>query len=193
MLETLSLGGFSMSQHMRVKLPGTLYFIDLTLDSTTNTGKVLLERKAVEAQKTLSDLSPHNIQGVLLDLLDAQGLHPNPRIISRVLEDITETEETGEVEVVEVAEESKVIEEVESVPEVTSVVEMKAEVPAKVDAAANSPLLKFKDILAAASFQMSQLDSLLKESTNAEVESAMKSLQNLLMQAKNIINEIVSN
>ena len=191
-----------MTQHMRVKLPGTLYFIDLTLDSSTNTGKVLLERKAVEAQKTLSDLNPQNIQGVLLDLLDAKGLHPNPRIISRVLEDLAEPETTEAVETVETVEESEMIEEVkpvptiharETVPETTSAIEMKVEAPKKVDTAVNSPLLKFKDILAAANFQMSQLDSLLKESTNAEVESAMKSLQGLLVQAKNIINEIVTN
>jgi hypothetical protein len=70
---------------------------------------------------------------------------------------------------------------------------MKAEAPTKVDTAVSSPLLKFKDILAAATFQMSQLDSLLKESSNTEVESAMKSLQNLLVQAKSIINEITTN
>ncbi|MHA2062437.1 MAG: hypothetical protein ACW963_09130 [Candidatus Sifarchaeia archaeon] len=187
-----------MTQQLKVKLPGTLYFIDLTMNPATNTGKVTLERKAVEAQKTLSDLNPHSIQGVLLDLLDAQGLNPNPRLISRLLEDLTEPEVA---EVVETVEEPKVIKEVkpvptrtaqETVPEMPPVVEMKAEAPAKVDTAVNSPLLKFKDVLAAATFQMSQLDSLLKESTNTEVESAMKSLQNLLTQAKSIIDEIIT-
>lgn len=185
-----------MTQQLKVKLPGTLYFIDLTMNPATNTGKVTLERKAVEAQKTLSDLNPHSIQGVLLDLLDAQGLNPNPRLISRLLEDLTEPE------VAEVVEEPKVIKEVKPVPTITAretvpempppIVEMKAEPPAKVDTAVNSPLLKFKDVLAAATFQMSQLDSLLKESTNTEVESAMKSLQNLLTQAKSIIDEIIT-
>ncbi len=188
-----------MTQQLKVKLPGTLYYIDLTMNPATNTGKVTLERKAVEAQKTLSDLNPHSIQGVLLDLLDAQGLNPNPRLISRLLEDLTEPEKA---EVVERVEESKVIEEVKPVPTITAretvvpemppVVEMKAEAPTKVDTAVNAPLLKFKDVLAAATFQMSQLDSLLKESSNTEVESAMKSLQNLLTQAKSIIDEIIT-
>jgi len=116
-----------------------------------------------------------------------------------LLEDLTEPEKA---EVVERVEESKVIEEVKPVPTITAretvvpemppVVEMKAEAPTKVDTAVNAPLLKFKDVLAAATFQMSQLDSLLKESSNTEVESAMKSLQNLLTQAKSIIDEIIT-
>jgi len=165
-----------MTQQLKLKLPGTLYFIDLQMNPATNTGKVTLERKAVEAQKTLSDLNPHSIQGVLLDLLDAQGLNPNPRLISRLLEDKPAPTITAQ----------------ETVPEMPPVVEMKAEPPTKVDTAVNSPLLKFKDILAAATFQMSQLDSFLKESANTDVESAMKSLQNLLTQAKSIIDEIIT-
>ncbi|MFX1464886.1 MAG: hypothetical protein ACFFA5_00225 [Promethearchaeota archaeon] len=188
-----------MTQQLKVKLPGTLYFIDLQMNPATNTGKVILERKAVEAQKTLSDLNPHSIQGVLLDLLDSKGLNPNPRLIARLLEDLAEPEVA---QVGETVEETKVIEEVKpaptitvqetAVPETTSVVEMKTEAPAKVDAAVNSPLLKFKDVLAAATFQMSQLDSLLKDSANSEVESTMKSLQNLLTQAKSIMDEIIT-
>ncbi len=175
-----------MTQHMRVKLPGTLYFIDLTLNPATNTGKVLLERKAIEAQKTLSDLNPQNIQGVLLDLLDAQGLNPNPRIISRVLEDIEPEEAVAEVEAPTLPVE-------ESLPDMASTDEITQEVPVPANIVTSTPLLKVKDIIAAANSHMSKLDTLIgSPGLPDEVGSTMQAIQDLLVQAKNVINDLLS-
>jgi len=171
-----------MSQHLRVKLPGTLYFIDLTLNPATNTGKVLLERHAVEAQKTLSDLDPKRIQSVLLDLLDDKGLNPNPRLISRVLEDLEPTEVAASASPVE-----------ESLPDITPADEVTHEVPTPVDIMTNDPLLKVKDIIAAVNSHMSKLDTLIgSPGLPDEVGSTMQAIQDLLMQAKNTINDVLS-
>lgn len=181
-----------MSQHLRVKLPGTLYFIDLTLDPTTNTGKVLLERKAVEAQKTLSDLDPKRIQSVLLDLLDDQGLNPNPRIISRVLEDLEPQDLEMAAAALPVSSVSSVPPVEESLPE-TPVDVVTHEVSAPVEIMTNNPLLKVKDIIAAVHSHMSKLDTLIgSPDMTDEVGSTMQAIQDLLMQAKSTINDVLS-
>jgi len=173
-----------MSQQMRLKLPGTLFVVDLTLDRVTNTGKVVLERKAVEATKSLSDLSLTSIQSVLLDLLDDQGLHPNPRIISRVLEDIEPAEATAETPISPVE---------ETRPDLTATYEVTQVVPTPDIIVTSTPLLKVKDILAAANSQMSKLDNLIgSPGLPEEVGSTMQALQDLLKQAKNVINDALS-
>jgi hypothetical protein len=176
-----------MAQQLRVKLPGTSYFVDLTLNPATNTGKVVLERNAVEGQKALSDLSLRSIQGVLLDLLEAKGLYPNPRIISRVLEDITEPMEP-ETEAPTSAEAAA-----EELPETPSASEVTQEVSPQVAPMTVNPLLKVKDIIAAANSQMSKLDNLTGSSgLPAEIGSTMQAIQDLLVQAKNVINDILT-
>jgi hypothetical protein len=171
-----------MMQHLRVKLPGTLYFIDLTLNSETNTGKVLLERNAVEAQKTLSDLNPKSIQSVLLDLLDHKGLNPNPRLISRVLEDLDSTTTEAPTSPAE-----------EPLSEMPPVVTKSEELPTSAVTMTSNPLLKVKDIIAAANSHMSKLDNLIgSPGLPVEIGSTMQAIQDLLVQAKNAINDVLS-
>ncbi|MFX1520631.1 MAG: hypothetical protein ACFFCD_12010 [Promethearchaeota archaeon] len=179
-----------MTQQLKVKIPGTSYSVDLTLNPATNTGKVVLERNAVEAQKALSDLSLGSIQGVLLDLLETKGLYPNPRIISRVLEDLTEPMEP-ETETPTSAALGE-LPEMPSASEITQEVPPQ-EIPPQVAPMTVNPLLKVKDIIAAANSHMSKLDNLIETSgLPVEIESTMQAIQDLLVQAKNVINDVLS-
>jgi hypothetical protein len=123
-----------------------------------------------------------------LDLLESKGLYPNPRIISRVLEDLTEPMEP-ETEPPTSAAEAVAAE----LPKMPSASEVKQEVPPLVASMTANPLLKVKDIMAAANAHISKVDNIIGSSgLPDEIGSTMKAIQDLLVQAKNVINDILS-
>jgi hypothetical protein len=161
-------------QTIKTPLPGTLFKVTMILDPVSNTGRISLERRGTEAEKVISDLKVDSIQSALLDLLEGKGLTPNPRIISRMLEDVTEVEAKAEAPISTDQDMPPVMLEAETKPK--------------------DHFMKLKNIIDKVDSHISNIDKFLIGFPDmpAEVKHTMKSLRTTLEEAHVVIDNLLS-